>query len=428
MRSVQKNNIDYGALLDDLSIGVVLHNAQTEILYANPSALRLLRLTPEQAMGLDALDPKWNFIDEFNQTLSLTNYPVNQVLNSKKPIQNEVIGITDSHQRIVTWVLVNAYPNFDHNQNIETIRVTMVDITVDKQQIPFSKIVAEIEDIVIVAKAEIDFPGPEIVYVNRAFTELTGYQPSEVLGKSPRILQGELTSKETTQKIRLALQNQQPYRGEILNYNKAGKPYWLDINIVPLRNKFGKVVYYAAIQHDITAQKQHIDELEDQANLDFLTQLNNRRGWVPLAEKMMADAINNQEPLTIATFDIDFFKPINDTYGHAEGDKVLVAIAELMQQYFAKSDVLARLGGEEFAVLLNNTSPETAKSVLDKFRKKLAKQSIPLTNGEQLSITVSIGYTQVLDDISLSEALNQADEALYDAKESGRNCLRIYTI
>lgn len=117
-------------------------------------------------------------------------------------------------------------------------------------------------DIVIVTKADpLDAPGPEIVYVNQAFTDLTGFTPEEVIGKNPRILQGPESDTKTRAEIRAALVRKEPFRTVILNYSKSGRKYWLDINIIPLQNRNGEVTHFAAIERDLTDIKNADEEI-----------------------------------------------------------------------------------------------------------------------------------------------------------------------
>lgn len=116
------------------------------------------------------------------------------------------------------------------------------------------------DDGIIITKADLDSPGPEIIYVNKAFTEISGYSAEEVIGKSPRFLQGEFTKRETLDAMRAALSEGKPFKDELLNYNKEGKQYWLDISIMPVHDDHGRITHYAAIERDITARKmQEID-------------------------------------------------------------------------------------------------------------------------------------------------------------------------
>ena len=129
----------------------------------------------------------------------------------------------------------------------------------------FKEIIANTNDIVIVTEAApLQEPGPRIIYVNEAFTKLTGYRPEEVLGKTPRLLQGPDTSAETRRAIGAALQREEAFRGEILNYGKYGQRYWLDIQIVPLKDEHNQVTYFAAIERDLTERCQAEIALREQ--------------------------------------------------------------------------------------------------------------------------------------------------------------------
>ena len=123
----------------------------------------------------------------------------------------------------------------------------------------FQQIVDAANDVIIVTKSDpIDPPGPEIVYVNKAFTDLTGYAPDEVMGKTPRLLQSSGTDVDTKRAIKQALQKQQPVRVTIRNYAKSGREYWLDVSILPLRDESGEVTHFAAIERDVTEQKNSV--------------------------------------------------------------------------------------------------------------------------------------------------------------------------
>ena len=125
-------------------------------------------------------------------------------------------------------------------------------------------------DIVIVTEAQpLDEPGPKIVYVNEAFTKLTGYKFDEVLGKTPRILQGPESDPETKSDIRAALEKKEPIRTSIVNYSKSGTKYWLDINIIPLKNEKGEVTHFAAIERDLTEIKEKNKQLLELNEYDF---------------------------------------------------------------------------------------------------------------------------------------------------------------
>ena len=416
-------------LLDNLHIGVVLHAPDTSILFANSSALNLLHLTLEQAQGRVAIDPHWHFVDEYKVPLSQEAYPVNKVLATQSELINYVIGINDIQWEGITWVQVNAYPVFDDYQQIQQVAITMTDITQHRQDIPFEAIVSNANDVVLVTEAQ-NIEGPEhpkIVYVNQAFSDLTGYSFYEIVGLTPRVLQGINTDPKAKMCIKKAIQKQQSVSCQLLNYKKNGEEYWIEINISPLRNSLGQVVYFAAIERDITIQKQRELNLKKQADIDFLTQIPNRRSFTGQANMQIHNA--QQHPITMVMLDIDYFKKVNDTYGHGAGDLILKQLGQQLSQNFRSQDLLVRLGGEEFGILLTQTDRFIAYNLMEKFRQKIAKMDMPIGDGHSINIEISIGiYTLKDRKESLEEIIERADLALYRAKELGRNQTQVYGI
>lgn len=416
--------LDSIGLLRNLQMGVVVHGADTQILYANSKALELLRLTVEQAIGKDAFDPNWRFWDKHNQVMSFESFPVNQVAATQAPITNLEVGILDSSSNKVTWVLCNAYPEFDEQNHISQIIVTFIDITHQKQQISFEAIVELASDIVVVTEASpITDEGPRIVYVNNAFTKLTGYSKEEVLGKTPRILQGPNTDPETRYKIRTALAQQIPVQAQLLNYSKSGREYWLDMNIVPMKNEYDEVCYFAAVERDITKQKVRENLLKELSVRDSLTSLLNRRGFFEAAQATLTYSKRNTKSVSLAMIDIDHFKKINDNHGHNVGDKVLMHMSQSMTNFFRKSDVIGRMGGEEFCVLLTDSNLDTSIDKMELFRECSEQSPVNLEDGSQVCFTISIGISEVKEGskFQLEAMIKEADEYLYQAKETGRN-------
>lgn len=415
-------DIDPLQLLETLQQGVVVHNVSTEILYANPKALEILRLTEQQALGKDALDPEWRFINSQHNLMPLQEYPVNQVLRLKQAVANIEVGICDSSTDDVTWVLCNAYPQFDEEGNIEEIVVGFIDISSRKKEIPFEAIVTHANDVILVTEAnKLDGDGPRIVYVNDAFCELTGYSREEVIGETPRILQGDKTDPVVRRSIREALEAKEPIREKILNYSKSGSPYWLDMNIFPLENSIGEVTHFAAVERDITHQVGREKRLKDLASKDPLTGLLNRRGFFGRVKNHFANKADRR-PTTVAVIDIDLFKKINDSFGHDCGDRALIYLASQLRLLLRESDLICRFGGEEFVAVLLNTDLKQGFKKLETFRNKIANTPLNLGDDQSITITVSIGLKQLDgDSTSIDAALNLADEALYSAKRTGRN-------
>jgi len=286
----------------------------------------------------------------------------------------------------------------------------------------FESIVANANDIVIVTKADqVREPGPEIVYVNDAFSKLTGYSRDEALGRSPRFLQGDETDPNSTRLIREALAEKQPVRTIIKNYSKYGESYWLDINIVPLKDDSGWTTHFAAIERDVTQEVERERLLSERASTDFLTGAYNRRTFLDRAGHEISRAKRYGEQLAVAILDLDHFKAINDTYGHPAGDAVLQAFTEMCNSILRGSDIFARIGGEEFAVLMPSTPPDAACATMERVRRDLAASPIHW-DGLSIQASASIGLATYLPfDESIGPILQRADAALYQAKSDGRN-------
>ncbi|PXA04285.1 hypothetical protein DDZ13_07050 [Coraliomargarita sinensis] len=250
-------------LLDTLQVGVVVHSCDTSVLYANPKALELLRLTKAQALGVSAFDPLWRFLDQYGKKMPNEDYPVNQVVASKSALKDLQAGICDSSGRI-TWVNCNAYPELRPDGEIDRIIVNFIDITEQKESIPFKDIVTLSHDSIIVTDAKAsDESGLKIVYANQAFYDFTGYTEDEVIGNSPRMLHGDKTDPESRKRIEEAITQKKPVRLTLINYHKDGTPFWNEVSIFPLKNKYGEVTHFVGIERDVTARK----ERENEANI-----------------------------------------------------------------------------------------------------------------------------------------------------------------
>ncbi|MEA2111602.1 MAG: ABC transporter substrate-binding protein [Campylobacterota bacterium] len=172
--------------------------------------------------------------------------------------------------------------------------------------------------------------------------------------------------------------------------------------------------------------KERTKELKKLAHTDALTGIYNRGYFIHLAKSYFDLAKRNGTPLQVLSLDIDYFKHINDTYGHSVGDEVLKLFTSSIEKYLRKSDIFGRIGGEEFVICLQNTPNDGAMIFAQKLLEVVEKASYTLENGEKISCTVSIGIAHLNDEESFEELLKNSDEALYAAKNSGRNRASIY--
>jgi len=173
---------------------------------------------------------------------------------------------------------------------------------------------------------------------------------------------------------------------------------------------------------EIRQLKMELEQANNMAKTDELTNIPNRRGFNEMAEKVLKHSQEEDSIFSLAIIDIDFFKSINDEFGHLVGDSVLRYLARLLDSETKGKDFVARLGGEEFVILLPNTSLENALKVAENLREKVEQTKLQVKNHfRKLRLTISCGVATYQEDLSIDDILVHADDALYLAKNSGRN-------
>ena len=265
-----------------------------------------------------------------------------------------------------------------------------------------------------------------IEYVNPRFSAITGYSREEVLGKNPRILQSGLTPKQTYDELWKKVTSGQVWQGELINKRKNGEIYWEDAYIAPVKQPSGEVTHFVAAKIDITERKVMEEQVQRLAQYDPLTDLPNRRLFSDRLQQALTLAERDRSILAVMFLDLDRFKPINDNYGHAMGDLVLKEVATRIQFSVRASDTLARIGGDEFVVLLPNVSSvRDVVGVAEKVRQVLNQ---PFTvDGHVMSLSSSAGIALYPEHGDTEQSLvRNADTAMYYAKEDGRNNVQVY--
>lgn len=260
-----------------------------------------------------------------------------------------------------------------------------------------------------------------IIAVNPAFTELTGYRFDEVCGKYPKILSSGRQTKEFYQAMWDALNTSGHWEGEIWNRRKNGEEFIELLIINTIYKEDGSVGKRVALFSDITEKKRSEVLIWNQANFDPLTQLPNRRLFYDRLNQEIKKARRDHLRLALLFLDLDRFKDVNDTLGHAMGDELLIEAARRIRDCVRDSDTVARLGGDEFTVILTELSDAVdLKSVFQSIIECLNK---PFQLGEDFAyVSVSIGVTIYPDDADNAESLLvNADQAMYTAKHQGRN-------
>jgi diguanylate cyclase (GGDEF)-like protein/PAS domain S-box-containing protein len=281
------------------------------------------------------------------------------------------------------------------------------------------------EDSILITKTNMERPGPEIVFVNSAFTRMTGYTVEEALGQTPRILQGAKTDRTVLERLRENLSRGEVFYGEAINYRKDGTEFYNEWHIEPIRDDGDVVTHYLAIQRDATERKEAEKQLYYKAFHDSLTGLPNRAMFMKRLGEAIAE-VKETEKFAVLFLDLDCFKAINDSLGHLAGDRLLVALAHRLEACLRQTDTVARLGGDEFGILLKEvSSSKELLTVAERLQKEVRKPLV--IDGTEIFPTTSIGIVfggdrdgETIARCQPSELLRDADIAMYRAKARGK--------
>lgn len=262
-----------------------------------------------------------------------------------------------------------------------------------------------------------------IEYVNQYFSTMTGYSFKEVIGQNPRILQSGKVEPIVYEQMWKNLADGNEWRGEIINRRKDGSEYIELAVITPVRQRDGKITHYLGIKQDITERKKTEEQIKQLAFYDALTGLANRRKLLDHLQHLINAEQHEQHLFSVLMLDLDKFKPVNDKYGHKAGDELLRQVSKKIIQHLRSSDMVARLGGDEFVIVLNNlNTPTDAAQIALKIIEELALPFILFENNT-VHIGTSIGISFYPKHGDTPEKLiDNADMALYQAKDNGRGC------
>lgn len=316
-------------------------------------------------------------------------------------------------------------------------------------------VVVNAKDAILITEAEpINMPGPRIVYCNPAFSAATGFSLEDVIGQTPRILQCEESDRDTLRRLRESLQRWEPVEVELINARRDGSRFWVQMSIVPVANEKGQFTHWISVQRDITERKE-AEEILRQAQLDReervalesrlmereriqeelsyaafhdeLTRLKNRAYFTNRIQEALSGEIHgNRSAATVLYMDLDRFKYVNDGIGHHAGDALLKCVAERLNDCIEVEAVIARIGGDEFAVLL--TSEKHQEQSVETAGRIIQALGLPIEiEGQALFTSCSIGIA-TLDDrhCTAEDLMRDADVAMYSAKNKGRGRVAIF--
>jgi len=401
------------AILDSSVMGVLL-TGEGVIRFANPRMVALFGATSDTALlgrriadfSLDPLDP--------SQREALSHSPSGSPVRVNLEIR---IRRTDG-----TFCCLEMTGLPFGQEGFDTLW-TVADVTerhkAVEQQALLAKALVSVQEGVVITDAH-----QRVLYVNSAFTSMTGYTMEEMAGETCRRLQGPGTSQEIRDEIRNALRAGNSFRGQILNVKKDGSEFWNLLTIAPVKNFSGEITHFVGVQSDITdiRELRHLNtQLEFRALHDPLTGLPNRHALGQHIDKALSRARRSGTVCAIGMIDLDDFKPVNDTWGHEAGDRLLQELAHRFSQKLRTQDLLARIGGDEFVIVIEDLDPSQVREQLDPLLERLhgaVDSPFGVVPDQSLHIGMSMGLSLFPTDGDDGEKLLKvADRALSLIKE-----------
>ncbi|MCP5276598.1 MAG: EAL domain-containing protein [Burkholderiales bacterium] len=267
-----------------------------------------------------------------------------------------------------------------------------------------------------------------IEYINPKFTQTTGYTKKDVEGQTPRLLKSSDEQDLLYDEILKSLKSGGEWKGEMHNRRKDGTLYRNRASISCIKDANGDITHFISVNDDVTAEYELAEKLNHQASHDALTGLVNRREFEYRTQELLSSKTPNKTEHVLCFMDLDQFKIVNDTCGHAAGDELLRQISKILRSSVRESDTLARLGGDEFAVLMKHCSLSRSQRLANTVLEAIRTFDF-CWEGQTFRVGVSIGLVAITGEAkpTLAELLAQADAACYMAKEAGRNCIHTYS-
>ncbi len=395
---------------------IMVMDAQGKFLMVNQSMAAAHDLTPEEMVGRS----RYDFSSSQEEAERYRKLDQEVIANRR---QMEAIVASPMQGGGIKWYLSIKKPlqRPDGNLNILAVSVDISEIKESQDRLrKLSHVVDQSPESILITDTN-----ARIEYVNEACVRKSGYGREELIGKNPNLLNSGNTPRETFESLWNTLSQGRPWSGEFYNRSKQGNEYVEFSIVAPIRHE-GVITHYAAINEDITDKKQTEKRLEQLAHFDLLTGLPNHSLLKDLFKFAVSLAERNSEKLAVMFLDLDHFKNINDTLGHSIGDELLMAVSKRIKSVIREEDIVSRLGGDEFILVIPDTEYYSASLVATKLIEAV---SAPIhIEHHDLITTPSIGIALYPDDGQDLETLSKnADVAMYKVKQAGRNDFRFYT-
>ncbi|QOP46159.1 sensor domain-containing diguanylate cyclase [Sulfurimonas paralvinellae] len=411
------NDLDYKTLFESANVAMAVIEQDSSISLVNKTVLEMFQIQESEVIGTSFL--QWIY-EEDRDFLKTNHQKRMQGDDAALPKSYEVRML---HQDSIIWVSLYVRYIKELNKSI----VSFTDITyihnteeqLQEQLNAQNALLSAIPDLMF----ELSLEG---VYLNiwaHNSQELTANKEL-LLGKKVTDVLEESAAQKVMQAIEIAYKKGSSF-GEQIQLKTPSGDLWFELSSSKKENLNSEATVIM-LSRNITDRKELEMKLLHLSRHDSLTNLYNRRTLETLLQKELHRSQRYKTPLSICMLDIDFFKKINDTYGHATGDDVLKKLADVLRESLRDTDYVGRYGGEEFVIALPDTSLNDAVEFAQRLRKKVAAISCHPEEKESFNITISLGVAELnSENNTVDKILEAADSAMYRAKESGRNCVKI---
>ena len=417
MRDISHGENSYQQIVENLHEGIWVVDRHNYTQYINFQMADILGYSIEEMMGKHL----FFFMDETG--IEITKQKLESWRQGISENYNFKLQHKDGHSVHVT---IAASPMIDSNYEFGGSTFCIMDVTEQrKQDLKLKMLSSAVETsstMVMITNQDAD-----IEYVNPGFCNITGYSNEDVLGQNARVLRSSDIDAELMSDLWEAIRSGENWHGEILAKKKDGELFWSLMSISPIKDDHGQITNFVSVSEDISQLKEARIKMEQLAYVDSLTGLANRLLFRDRLEQVLKIIQRNKNEAALLYLDLDQFKRINDSLGHDVGDALLMQVADRLCQCVRHQDTVARMGGDEFVMLLTDVDGmDGASSVARKVLQLMNKPIRLLTH--EIIITPSIGITLAPDDsLNADILLKNADMAMYRAKSSGRNNYQFFT-
>lgn len=417
LKDVSEDEKNYQKIVENLHEGILILGPDDLTRFVNVRMAEMLGYTTDEMLGLNVME----LMDEVNQKKCHAN--LQRRREGVSEYSDYELIHRDGHRVHVT---IASSPVFTDKNEYDGVIAAVIDISDTKQQElslrMLSSAVEQSATMVVITDQD-----GVIEYVNPRFCDVTGYTVEEVLDQNIGILRSEEIDTEIMADLWGTVTSGENWHGEFHTRKKNGDLYWSLLSVSPIKDEHDRITHYVSVSEDVSQLKEARMKMEQLAYVDSLTGLANRLLFRDRLEQVLKTIQRNHSQAALLYLDLDDFKRINDSMGHDVGDALLMKVAERLRQCVRHQDTVARMGGDEFVILLVDVDGMAGASSVA--RKIIDALNVPCKLlKHELIVTPSIGITLAPDDsLNADILLKNADMAMYRAKSEGRNNFQFYT-